>query len=105
MSKRQARLRAALIKELQNYRNPHHMSLENGDSHGLIYRCLNGGFSPTLYKKYVRSKPRKRIRYIIEDPTGELTEQGDEQRGEMSRTEYQAYLLRMDREYFGTLPY
>ena len=66
MSKQQARLKAALQKKLLNYRNPYHMAVENGDSHGLIYRCLNGGFSPTLYKKYIKPEPRKRTRFTAD---------------------------------------
>jgi hypothetical protein len=50
---------------LGDYRNPYHMATENGDCPTLVYRCLDNGFSPTLYKKYVRPEPRKRERLII----------------------------------------
>ena len=102
MSKQQERLKAALKKKLRNYRNPYHMAVENGDSHGLVYRCLDGGFSPTLYKKYVRPTPRKRPRLIIPDPTGKLTAAMDSQRGSQSREDYQRHLLALD---IGELPF
>ena len=98
MSKRQERLKAALKRELQNYRNPYHMATANGISHGLVYRCLDGGYSPTLYRKYVRNEPRKRSRLIVEiDPA-----RFDNQRAEhgMSRAEYMVYLMSLDK-----LPY
>ena len=98
MSKRQERLKATLKRELQNYRNPYHMATANGISHGLIYRCLDGGFSPTLYKIFVRPEPRKRSRLNIEiDPA-----RFDNQRAEhgMSRAEYVVYLMSLDK-----LPY
>ena len=95
MSKRQERLKTALKRELQNYRNPYHLATANGISHGLIYRCLDGGYSPTLYKIFVRNEPRKRQRLIVEiDPA-----RFDAQRAEhgMSRAEYQVYLMALDR--------
>jgi len=64
--RKQARLKTKLINMLENYRNPYHMATAEGFSHGLIYRCLNGGFSPTLYKKYVKPEPRKRTRFTAD---------------------------------------
>jgi hypothetical protein len=69
MSKRREQqkeqLKRKLAEMLENYNSVHHMAVANGDCYGLVYRCLNGGFSPTLYQKYIRPEPRKRERLII----------------------------------------
>jgi len=93
MSKRQTKLNAVLNKELEKYRNPYHMAIEKGDCYGLVYRCLNGGFSPTLYKKYIRATPRKRRRFIVEDPEGAISKTVDALRGDMTRAEFLEALL------------
>ena len=64
--RKQAQLKNKLTEMLGNYRNPYHMAPVEGFSHGLIYRCLKDGYSPTLYKRYIKPEPRKRTRFTAD---------------------------------------
>jgi hypothetical protein len=93
MSEKRRKLRRHLNKTLRDYPNSYRMSQEKGWCHGKVYRCLNGGYSPSLYKEIFPPEPRPR--FTCEDPDGEITRRTDTLRGEKTRAEFMAELLEL----------
>lgn len=91
MSEKRRKLRRFLNKTLRDYPNSYRMSQERGWCHGKVYRCLNGGYSPSLYKEIY--PPKQRLRFTCQDPDGRITKQIDAERGDMSRAEFVEVLL------------
>ena len=92
MSTQQERLQSKLNKMRAEYGSAYQMAVGNGLSYGLVYRCLSGGFSPSLARKLGVSKYPPRTRLTISCDKAMITRY-DSLRGDVSRRAFMAVLL------------
>ena len=82
------------------------MAIENGWCYGTVYRCLKGGYSPTLYNQLVKPTRRKRRRFTA-DVSPEIITAYDAicAAEDVTRAELLAWMVRNHTEFNGTKDY